>query len=125
VEVAWAEHQGQDKEQADTRIQSQTDSTPHQCLAESTGKGEKVAEEVELGNFVGMGQETPNVGTDGMDADVQPAADGIVRGVLPSLKAIAMAQVMGRFPVVEGLIAVLDRRKQGSNHVCTQKHIKR
>lgn len=72
-----------------------------------------------------MGQEAPNVGTDGMDANIQPASDGIVRGVLPSLKPITMAQVMGRFPIVEGLIAVLDGRKQGGNHVCTQKHIER
>lgn len=43
-----------------------------------------------------------------MEANVEPAADGVVGRVLPSLAAVAMDEVMGRFPVVVGFVAVLD-----------------
>lgn len=48
-----------------------------------------------------------------MENYVQPAPDGIVGRVLPSLQPVPMRQIVRRLPVVEGLIAVLDWGKQG------------
>jgi hypothetical protein len=84
-------------------------------LAEGAGKGEQVAEEVELSHLSRVRQQTAYVGADGMDGDVQPAADGIVGRVLPRLQAVAMTKVVCRLPVVEGLVAVLDRGEEGGN----------
>jgi hypothetical protein len=50
-----------------------------------------------------------------MEGSVCPAPYGVVRGVFPRLKAIAMIQIMGRLPVIEDLVAVLYRREKGSN----------
>jgi hypothetical protein len=43
-----------------------------------------------------------------MDPSIEPTADGIFRGILPSLQAEAMIQVVGVLPVVEDFIAILD-----------------
>lgn len=53
-----------------------------------------------------------------MKGNVEPASDSIVRGVLPSLKTVAMAEIVGRLPVVEGLITILDRSECGGDEVC-------
>lgn len=51
MEVAWAEYEGQDEEEADPGVQRPTNDPPHQGLAESADEGEGVAYEVELGNL--------------------------------------------------------------------------
>lgn len=109
MEVAGAEDERHDEDEPDPRVERQTDGAPHEGLAEGAGKGEEVAEEVEFGHLVRVGQQPPDVGADGVDGDVQPAADGIVGRVLPRLQAVAMAQVVCWLPVVERLIAILDR----------------
>ena len=49
-----------------------------------------------------------------MERDVGPASDAELWGVLPGLKSVAMVKVMQGFPIVESLIAVLDRGVQRS-----------
>ena len=49
-----------------------------------------------------------------MQAGVGPTSDCEDGRVLPGLKAVAMVQVVGGFPVIEDLIAVLDGREGGS-----------
>lgn len=44
-----------------------------------------------------------------MEDDVEPATDAVLRRIFPCLQAIAMRQVMQRFPVIESLVTVLDR----------------
>lgn len=51
MEIARAEDQRQDEDDADTRVQRQADSLPHERLAESADKGEHVAKEVELSHL--------------------------------------------------------------------------
>lgn len=58
-----------------------------------------------------------------MQTDVKPTPNGIVGRVFPCLETVAMAQVVRRFPVVEGLVAILDRSKQGGNQVRAEKAI--
>lgn len=43
-----------------------------------------------------------------MEEDVEPATDAELRGVLPRLQAIAMREVMQRFPIIKGLVTVLN-----------------
>lgn len=123
MEVARAQDQGQDEEEADARVQGQTDGAPHEGLAEGAGGGQEVAEEVELGDLGRVRQQAAEVGADGVDGDVQPAADGIVGRVLPGLQAVAMAEVVGGLPVVEGLVAVLDGREEGGDGVGGQEDV--
>jgi len=52
-----------------------------------------------------------------MEAGIGPASDGIFRGVFPGLQAVSMVEVVARLPVVEDLVAVLNRRKGGSDKV--------
>jgi len=66
-------------------------------------------------DLVGVWQQSSEVAHDGMEANVQPAADGKVGRVFPCLEAVAMAQVVGGLPVVERLVAVLDRGKHGGD----------
>lgn len=63
----------------------------------------------------GLGQYSAHVAHEGVKRNVKPAANGIIRGILPGLEAIAMGEVMGWLPVVERLVAVLDWRKQSSD----------
>lgn len=44
-----------------------------------------------------------------MNQDVSPATDAEFGRVLPGLQAIAVSQVVQRLPVIEGLVAVLNR----------------
>ena len=64
-----------------------------------------------------MRQQAADVARDGVEDDVQPASDRVIGRVLPRLKAIAVGKVVRRFPVVEGLVAVLDRREGGGDDV--------
>ncbi len=123
VEVARAQNQGQNEEETDARVQGQADSAPHEGLAEGAGGSQKVAEEVELGDLGRVRQQAAEVGADGVNGNVQPAADGIVGRVLPGLQAIAMAEVVGGLPVVERLIAVLDGREEGGDGVGGQEDV--
>ena len=70
-----------------------------------------------------MRQQAAEVGADGVDGDVEPAADGVVGRVLPGLQAVAMAEVVGGLPVVEGLVAVLDRGEEGGDGVGGQEDV--
>ena len=70
-----------------------------------------------------MGEQSADVSHDSMKGDVKPAADGILGRVFPRLEAVAMAQIMGWFPVVEGLVTVLDGGEEGSNQVGSEKDV--
>lgn len=52
-----------------------------------------------------------------MKRNVGPRADCVRRGVLPGLEAIFVVEVVGRFPVVEYFIAVLNGAEDGSQDV--------
>ena len=43
-----------------------------------------------------------------MRRDIQPASNGVDRGVLPGLEPVSMAEIMGRLPEVEDFIAILN-----------------
>jgi hypothetical protein len=58
-----------------------------------------------------------------MEPDISPASDSVVGRILPGLQPITMRKVVGRFPVIERLIAILDRRKERGRHVGRQEHI--
>jgi hypothetical protein len=68
-------------------------------------------------------QQAAEIATDSVDGDVQPAADGIVRRVLPGLQAVAMTKVVGGLPVVEGLVAVLDGGEERGDDVGGQEDV--
>lgn len=55
---------------------------------------------------------------------VEPASDSIVWGILPGLQAVAMGEIMGRLPVVECLITILNWRKQSSDQTGAEKEVK-
>lgn len=117
MEVAGAGDEGHDEEDANPGIQGTADDPPHPGLAEGTGEGQCVAHKVELGDLCRPRQQSTQIAHDGMEADVEPASDGIVGRVFPGLQAVAMAEVMSRFPVVEGLVAVLYRGKSRCDQV--------
>ncbi len=58
-----------------------------------------------------------------MERDIEPTSYGERGRVLPSLQSVAMAEVVCRFPVVEGLVAILNRGKQGGDGVGDQKNV--
>ena len=123
MEIARAKDQGQDEEETNARVQGQADGAPHESLAEGADAGQEVAEEVELGHLGRVRQQTTDVGAEGVDGDVQPAADGIVGGVLPGLQAVTMAEIVGGLPVVEGLVTVLDGGEEGGDDVGAQENV--
>lgn len=49
--------------------------------------------------------------------DVQPTPDGKFGRVLPRLKSIPTVKVMGRLPVIENLVTVLNRRIQCCQYI--------
>lgn len=69
-------------------------------------------------------QQSSEAAGERVQGDIQPAADGIVGRVLPRLESVSVRQVMGRLPIVEGFVAVLDRRKGGGNQVGDEKDVK-
>jgi hypothetical protein len=52
-----------------------------------------------------------------MQPDVKPAPDGKLWRVLPGLQAISVRQVVRRLPVIERLIAILDRSEESGNDI--------
>lgn len=113
MEVSGAQDGGEEEEDADAGIEGGADDAVEKGLADGAGQGEGVADEVELGDLGRPGQEAADVPGDGMEGDVQPAADGIGRGIFPCLEAVAVGQIVGWLIVVEGLVAVLDRGEPG------------
>lgn len=124
MEVARAENQRHDEEQADPRVECQADSTPHQGLAEGAAKGEQVTEEVELGHLVRAWQQAADIGPNSVDSNIQPATDGITGRVFPGLQAVAMAKIVCWFPVVERLVAILDRGEESGYGISSQEDVK-
>lgn len=98
------------EEDGNSRVEGPCNSRIEACFAEGTHQPEHKPEEVELGDFgANERQEAAELDDDCMDAGVCPAADCIVGGVLPSLQAISMIEIMCGLPVVEYLVAILDR----------------
>ena len=124
MEVARRHGQDHDEEQANTRVHGAAHGAPQHGMAHGAGKRKRVAHKVELGDLVGTREEAPQATDDGMETDIEPAADGILGRVLPRLEAIAVAEVMRWFPVVEDLVAVLDGRKGGREEVGREKSVK-
>lgn len=124
MEVAGRDAGGDHEEQPNPRIEGEAQYAEQQYLAESTDEGHDVSDEVELGQLGGLGKKPSNVSHDGVNGNVQPAPDGVVGRILPGLQSIAMGEVMGRFPVIEGLVAVLDGGEEGRDQVGGQENIK-
>lgn len=123
MEISGAGYERHDKEQADPRVQGQADSPPHKRLAEGADESQNIADKVELGDLVGVREQSADVAHDSMKGDVKPASDGIVGRVFPGLEAITVAQIMGWFPVVEGLVTVLDGGEESSNQVGSEEDV--
>ena len=60
-----------------------------------------------------------------MQDDVCPASDGIGRGQFPGLEAIFVVEIVSRLPVVEDLIAVLDRAEDSGQSVGSEEDVER
>ena len=54
-----------------------------------------------------------HISDNSVEDDVEPTADSIVWRIFPRLKTIAMRQVVSRLPVIERLIAILNRSEPG------------
>ena len=59
-----------------------------------------------------------------MDPCVCPASDCVDGGVFPGLKTVAMIEVMGRLPVVEYLVAIMDWRVEGGDEASKEDDVK-
>lgn len=121
MEVAGACAQCQNKEEANARVHGAADDLKKERLAERADSGENIAYKVELAYLGRLRQDTSEAGNGGMQADIQPAADGIVGRVLPGLTSVAMGEVVCGLPVVVGLVAVLNGRKYSPEDVCCEK----
>ena len=111
MEVAGARDGRDEEDKGDPGIQGVADDSPQPRLAEGAGQGESIADKVELGNLCRPRKQPADVAYYGMEADVEPAPYGVVGRVLPGLEAVAVGEVVSRLPVVECLVAVLDRGK--------------
>ena len=58
-----------------------------------------------------------------VEASVRPTADSVDRGVLPCLKSIVMAEIVGGFPKVEHFVTVLNWTVEGGDHMADQEDI--
>ncbi len=58
-----------------------------------------------------------------MEGHIEPAPDGEVWRVLPRLQTVAMRQIVCGFPVVEGLVTILDGREECGCEVCGEENI--
>ena len=112
MEVAGAQNGGENENYADTGVESRAKDEVENGLAQGAGEGQDVADEIKLSDLGALGQQTANTAQHGVDANIEPAPDGIFGIVLPSLEAVAMGEVVGRFVVVEVLVAVLDRGEE-------------
>jgi hypothetical protein len=116
---ARTEHHGEDEEKCNAWVEGPCDHRVEPCLAHSTDDRQEGTQEVELCSLRPSKTEEPKrhhpePDNQCMDASVCPAADSILRGVLPRLKSIAMIQIVCRLPVVEHFVTVLNGRVQGS-----------
>jgi len=123
MKVAWRGNGGEQEEEADSRVQGEADHAEEPDLAEGADKGEDIADKVELGNLGRMRKQAPKVADDGVEEDIGPATDGKFGRVLPSLEAIAVGDVVGRLPVVEGLVTVLDWGEERREKACRKKGV--
>lgn len=62
-----------------------------------------------------MRENSAHIANNGVECNVEPAANGIVGRVFPCLEAVVMRQVMGWFPVIERLVAILNRSEPCGN----------
>ena len=58
-----------------------------------------------------------------MESKVRPTSNCILWGVLPSLQPISMTEIMGGFPIIEGLVAILYRRIYCSKYVGAEEDV--
>jgi hypothetical protein len=116
MEVAGAEDGGEEEDDADATVQSGADDTEEEDLGEGTDNGQEVADEVELGDLGALGEETADVADNGVEADVEPASDGIFGVVFPRLEPVAVGEIVGGLVVIEGLVAVLDGGEDGGDY---------
>ena len=59
-----------------------------------------------------------------METNVEPATDGVFRGIFPGLATITMGEIVSGLPVVVSLIAILDWGEEGSDQIGGQEDIK-
>jgi hypothetical protein len=90
VEVSGAEDGGEEEEDADARVQGQGDAAVEEDLGEGADEGQGVSDQVELAQLCALGKDAADAADEGVDADVEPASDGIFGVVFPGLKAIAV-----------------------------------
>lgn len=59
-----------------------------------------------------------------MNDDIQPAANTIFWGILPGLQSVPMVEIMGRLPVVEDFITILNRSVRCRKQINSEESIK-
>lgn len=111
----------------DPAVEERGEGSKQTGLTESTNQGEGGAEEVEFEDLGGGGEDgedSSQRGDDeGVDARVGPGSDGKVGGIFPGLQGVAVAEVMGGFPVVEDLVAVGDGAVDGGEEVTGEEEV--
>jgi hypothetical protein len=115
-------HHGEDEEKCNAWVEGPCDYRVESCLAHSTDGRQKGTQEVELCGLRSSKTEEPKrhhsePDDQRMDASVRPAADCILRRILPRLKSIAMVQIVCRLPVVEHFVTVLNGCVQGRYNI--------
>lgn len=88
-------------------------------LTEGTQETQRHTQEVELHGLAATEnrQEVDRRNSESMNTSIRPGSDGVYRSVFPSLEAMAMGEVVSGLPIVEDLVAVVDRMVERSNHV--------
>lgn len=90
MEVSGAEDCGEEEEDADARVEGQGDAAVEEDLGEGAGEGQGVSDQVELAQLGALGKDAADAADEGVNADVEPAADGIFGVVFPGLEAVAV-----------------------------------
>lgn len=108
MKISRAEYEGHHEEKAYARVKSDANSGEKHGLAECADEGENISHKVELSQLSRMWEDATDAGNNGVSGNIEPASYRISGRILPCLETVAMGQVMSGFPIVEGLIAVLD-----------------
>lgn len=108
MEHARAECYDHEEQESDSRVQCPANSRVQSRLAGCAHKGECESNGVEI-NCLALRKPGAYFSNQRMQADVEPTPYGILGGILPRLQSIPMIKIMRRLPIIEDLVAILDR----------------
>lgn len=124
MEEPRTERDDQQEEHADPRVQRPRNGRVQPGLTRGAHKGENGADDIELRRLT-RGPYGAHFADGRVEENVEPAADAVLGGIFPCLSSVAMLKIVRWFPVVEGLIAVLDGCVGGSETVRDEEDVKR